>query len=304
MESPSIVIVGAGALGGALASALTRSGYAVDAVLSRTEESARRLAEQVGAGAFTDPARLPETLDWAFLCVPDDELASVAEMLGGTGLELAAHTSGRYPADQIAALAAQGIHIASFHPLQSFVPGVEAEWKGVPVALEGDERAVSRLEELARSLGARPFRIDASQKARYHLAASVASNFMVTLEALAFELFSSLGWSEEETRAFAAPLLETTLRRTLAQGPEAALSGPVVRGDRQTLIAHLETLRDERPDLLPAYAAMATETVRLAVGAERLELGRADALLDALHAYCASSLLIPSRDTGQDADGD
>ena len=197
-----------------------------------------------------------------------------------------AHTSGAKTAAALALLGEQGAATMSFHPLQTFAEDASPEaFTDVVVGLEGDDRAVAAGKTLARALGARPLRLTPEDKARYHAAAALASNGLVALLAVVEEVFSASN-RDPETPGSALNLVEPLIDQTLEnlhQGTlEGVLTGPVARGDEDTIRAHLDALTDETPHLVPLYAALSTEMVRVAVRGGHLSPAQADGLLDML----------------------
>jgi len=284
-DSAPTAIVGTGAVGTALARRLVDRGYPVQAVLSRTADDARVLADRVGAAVGTDQASaLPGAVRLVLLCVPDDAIEAAATALAEWREHpwertIVAHTSGARTAAALAPLAEQGAATLSFHPLQTFAPGTPPEvFEDVVVAVEGSDDAVLAGKGLARRLGARPVELSAADKARYHCAAALASNGLVALMGVVEEILASAG-VHEDAADLLAPLVEQTWANLDEGTPEGVLTGPVARGDRDTVAAHLSALRAETPHLVPLYAALSTEMARLAVRSGRLDEGSAEAVL-------------------------
>lgn len=297
-EKQEVAILGAGAVGTALGRRLVQRGYTVRAVVSRSERGAQRLAEAVGAPvASGSPGALPDAVRVVFCCVPDAAVEPVAEQLyllprSWSGC-LVAHTSGALTSDALAPLSVRGALTLSFHPMQSFPEDASPEaFDGIRVGLEGRPAAVEWGQAIAEDLGAHPLVLTPEEKARYHLAASVASNFFVTLHAMAGEVLGSVGVSRTQAREVLHPLVEGTWRNLGRRWPEEALTGPVARGDERTVRLHLEALAKHLPHLTPAYVALAMESVRVAVRGGHLSEGQAQRLLDLLHAA-----LEPHRDS-------
>ncbi len=289
MERPGAAIIGAGALGRALARRLAARGYRVEAVLSRTAVRARALAAQVKAPvASAALADLPSGVRLVFCCVPDDAVGAGARTLqtvrsdwSGTTV---AHTSGALTAAALYPLGEQGAALLSFHPLQTFTPASLPDvFEGIYVVLEGDAEAVALGVRVADDLGARSFTLAPEAKMRYHLAASMASNFFVTLMALVGEVLADAGIDRRQGAALMQPLVEGTWRNLARRLPEDALTGPIARGDRRTVAAHLDALADHLPHLIPVYAALGAEAVRVAVRSGQLAPDDAQRVLDTLH---------------------
>jgi predicted short-subunit dehydrogenase-like oxidoreductase (DUF2520 family) len=300
MPAPSnpspVAIVGAGAVGTALARGLVASGHRIEAVLSRTAASAQALADQVSAPvADSSWAALPTSVRLVWICVPDDAIASVASALAAVDhpwpTTIVAHTSGAKTAAALAPLGEQGAATMSFHPLQTFTddtaPGA---FEDIVVGLEGDDRAVAAGKTLARTLGARPVRLTPDEKARYHCAAALASNGLVALLAVVEEVLTASGTEPPSSAAkLVGPLIEQTWANLEQGTPEGALTGPVARGDEDTVRAHLDALADETPHLVPLYGALSTEMVRVAVRGGHLNAEQAETLLRTLREAAEST---------------
>lgn len=286
---PSVALVGAGALGRALAPALRAAGVRLDAVVSRTRADAEALAARIGAPTASDRlADLPVATPCVICCVPDDAITPVAAELAAAGGDWTGrtvlHTSGAHGAAALAPLAGRGAAVLSFHPLQTFPPGSTPDvFRGIFVALEGDDAALPLGRRLAEALGARHVTLAAEAKPRYHLAATMASNFLVTLMALVDEVLGDAGIDAADRGGLVRPLVDRTWANLQQGRPDDVLTGPVARGDAATVQTHLAALRTHLPHLLPVYAALAGETVRVATRGGRLAPSAAEALLDHLH---------------------
>ena len=186
--------------------------------------------------------------DLVLLCVPDDAIAGVASDIP-VG-RWVGHVSGATP------LAALEPHTRRFslHPLQTFTRARGPEQlDGAWAAVTGEtDEARGVATWLAETLGLRPFPLDDAARPLYHAGAAIASNYLVTLHAVASDLF----------RAAGAPLeaLVPLMRRTIDNGFE--LTGPIERGDWETVEAHRRAIRDARPDLEPLYDVLAEATAR------------------------------------------
>ena len=188
-----------------------------------------------------------EGAELVLICVPDTAIAEVARSLT-PGEAWIGHTSGA------TALAALAPHRRRFglHPLQTFTHSRGPEQlDGAFAAVSAEsEAARTRAFELARLLGLRPFELAEAARPLYHAGAAIASNYLVTLHRVAAELFAAAG----------APVaaLEPLMRRTIENGFE--LTGPIERGDWQTVEAHRAAIRAARPELEPLYDVLAEAT--------------------------------------------
>jgi predicted short-subunit dehydrogenase-like oxidoreductase (DUF2520 family) len=186
------------------------------------------------------------------------------------------HASGSMEPPSLDLLRAHGHLGGTFHPLLPLTDPTRAaeQLHRAWIGIDGDEgaRAISR--ELAAAIGARVLEIPVGGKARYHAAAVIASNFPIVLLAMAARVLTSAGVSDEAARGALGTLLTAAAENVRAAEPSAALTGPVARGDVETVRAHLEALADA-PDVLELYRAMSREALPLAASAgadrERLE---------------------------------
>lgn len=286
---PGVTIVGAGAVGRVLAERMHEAGYPLLGILSRTREHAEGLARTVGARVHSEKLHhLPPETRLVACCVPDGALAEVGLQLSRVShpweKTVVFHTSGALAAGVLHPLADEGARIFSFHPLQAITSESETSvLDGVYAGVEGGPAAAAVGIELAVNLGMRYLVLSAEDKPRYHLAASMASNFLVTLQALVQNVLLSLDVDRATAQEVMAPLIQGTLRNLGTSMPEDALTGPIARGDLETVHRHGLALRQHFPHLVPVYAALALETVTLAVRSSKLGAGRAEEMVDLLN---------------------
>jgi predicted short-subunit dehydrogenase-like oxidoreductase (DUF2520 family) len=258
---PSIAIVGAGKLGSTLALALRNARYRITEVVHRdlpeSQRNARALARQLRSRAVTfSGATLDAEIIW--LCVPDAAIANSARALAaGTSWKgkIALHSSGALPSSELRTLARRGAAIGSLHPMMTFVRGSSPDLRGLSFAVEGDRRAVQAARRIARDLGGRVFDIKSEAKALYHASGSFASPLTVTTLMLAEQAAGAAGLKPKEARTVLAPIIRRTIENYLKNGPEAAFSGPIARGDIVTVRRHLTELR-RLPAARAAYVAL------------------------------------------------
>jgi predicted short-subunit dehydrogenase-like oxidoreductase (DUF2520 family) len=159
-----------------------------------------------------------------------------------------------------------GATVASFYPMQTFAgEPTPTDWEGITVALEGGDADRARLAGLAAALGAHTLTLQSGQKALYHAAAVMLSNYTVAILGASARLWQALGF--ERTAAIEAllPLLRGTERNLTRHGLPGALTGPIARGDVGTIERHVRALDQWAPDLLPLYAALARPAIALAL---------------------------------------
>lgn len=239
-ESPrieAVTIVGRGRLGRAVARALRDAGIAVTGPTLRGEP--------------VPPA------DAVLLCVPDAEIAAAAEAVGGDSL--IGHMSGATPLD--------GSRVDfGVHPLQTFT-GTEgaAAFQGIGCAVAGrSPQSLAVARHLAYRLGMHPFVLDDDRRAAYHAAASLASNFVVTVLDASERVAAAAGLAPADARTLLAPLVWSTVRNWAADGPEVALTGPIVRGDALTVARQREAIASQSPEVLALFDALIESTRSLA----------------------------------------
>lgn len=278
---PRIGIVGAGRVGLALGIAFDRAGWPVVAVASRDATRRERFQQLVpGVHAHKAAAALLDAVELLFLCVPDDAIARLAGDLRLYGGQAIVHTSGALPASVLEPARAAGTSAASFHPLVAFAEAESAvaDLRGATVALEGDETLLVLLSELAEGIGAQPVRLPPGGKAGYHAAAVLAAGgFIGLLDAIA-EVARGAGLDEAGALAVYGPLIRQSLANAESLGIAASLTGPLARGDRGTVTAHLEAMRRLAPGAVDLYVAVAHREISLAEGKGDLPRERAQGL--------------------------
>lgn len=255
---PSVAVVGAGNLGSALAVSLRRAGYAIDVVVARSRgqslKKARALAKEVGARAVVGLAHVSGVV---WFCVPDAAIASVANgpQLDWKG-KVALHSSGALASDELRSLRERGAAVASVHPLMTFVKGSRPSLAGVPFAIEGDAAAVRRARRIVRDLGGSAYSIRKRDKSAYHAWGTFASPLFTALLATTERVAKLAGVSREEAQRRMIPILLQTLANYASFGAAGGFSGPIVRGDVETVRRHLDVLRDV-PAARDVYSALA-----------------------------------------------
>jgi len=284
-DPPVIGIVGAGAVGTALGVALSRGGWPVHAVASRDPARRERFRSLVeGARPFAEPTALVEEVELIIIAVPDDAIAAVAAGLRMYSGQAMVHTSGLLEPDVLQPAMAAGTQIGAFHPLVAFadLERAVAALHGATIAIEGDDQLAALLARMAEAVGGQAVRLAPGSKAAYHAAAVLAAGgFVALLDAIA-ELGRVAGLDEAGALAIYGPLIEQTLGNAKALGIRAALTGPMTRGDRGTLDAHLATLRRHAPDVVPLYAAAAEREIALAEARGALTPEAAESLRSSL----------------------
>lgn len=224
--------------------------------LGRATATALRAAEVQVSGPLGRGENIPSS-DVVLLCVPDTEIPAAAAAVEGTAA-FVGHMSGATPVD--------GVVDFGLHPLQTFTgdEGPEA-FRGIGCAVAGRTPAALEVAcELAGLLGAHTFPLEDGQRAGYHAAASIASNFTVTLLATAERIAATAGLAPDQARALLAPLVRTTVENWAARGPAGALTGPVARGDDRTVARQRDAIAASAPESLALFDALVDRTRALA----------------------------------------
>jgi len=260
-------IIGAGRVGGALALSLAEKGMRVAAIASRRDNTARALARRIAGAEAVSAEEVAKRCDWVFLTLPDAAVVAVASELPWRAGQAVVHTSGGLDLSALDPAAARDALPGAFHPLRAFAAGdLDAgAFAGITIGISAGPALSPQLEALAGSLGARALRIDGADRTLYHAAAVFASNYAVALLVAARRAWTLAGLPEAEARAALAPLLVGAAANAAAQPLERALSGPVVRGEAETIAHHLEKL-GRAPELADLYRALGAQLLDLPLG--------------------------------------
>ena len=275
VRKPTVAIVGAGSLATFLAVALHGAGFTITEIVTRDSPRSRRharaLAAKVGAQLVTaDSAALHATLLW--FCVPDRDIRVAASALAvhlaarasahkKNKICFALHSSGALSSRELDPLRKAGVAVASVHPLMTFVAGAHPSLTGVPFAMEGDHAATRVASRIVRHLGGESFSLPAARKPAYHAWATLTSPlllaFLVTLE----EAARAAGLTPQGARRKSLPIIQQTLANYSHLGPSRSFSGPLVRGDAETVAKHLAVLK-KHPGAREVYVALARAALR------------------------------------------
>lgn len=264
---PTIAIIGLGRVGIVLGRALASVGYDIRAVSSRHPAKAAVVAKEFRAAATT-PTEAARAADLTILAVSDDAIESVVMQLAaadavGTGRAVV-HVSGASPASILHAAAERGAIIGAFHPLAAIASADSTLPVGLTFAIEAPPPLHEILRRMALDLQGHPLALGPNDKTLYHASAVIASNYTVTLTALATRLLQHLGAAPDQALHALIPLMRTTLDNLEQQGLPGALTGPLVRGDVGTVRRHLVALDAAVPLVGELYRCLAHGTLPLA----------------------------------------
>lgn len=283
-----VSIIGAGRLGTALGAALSKKGFRLKALSCRTLRSAEESRKVIGEGkASVDNIQTARAGDIVFLCLPDEEISKVVKKLDGANIRWAEkyvfHCSGLLPSKILDPLKTKGASTASLHPIQSFADKrtPPEHFENIYFGVEGGKKALIKSRKIITELGGRSFIIKAENKALYHMACSIASNFLVVLLEMASSLLHQVGLQEEKAFQILLPLAEGTLHNVKEFDIQSSLTGPVMRGDRESIERHLEAL-SKSPLYRETYTQLALHALEMVKKEKKLSTQKIKALKELL----------------------
>jgi predicted short-subunit dehydrogenase-like oxidoreductase (DUF2520 family) len=227
-----------------------------------------------------------ERADLVLLTVPDDVLAGLVAGLAASGVpmegRLMAHASGRHGLAVLDPVTAKGALPLALHPVMTFSGRREdvAKMTGISFGVTAPAPLRPVAEVLVVEMGGEPVFIDDDKRGIYHAALASAANHLVTLVVQSAGMLRAAGVADPADML--GPLLSAALENALLLGP-GALTGPVARGDAETVAAHLAAIKATAPEALGAYLALARLTAEQALAARTLTAGDAERLLGVLH---------------------
>jgi predicted short-subunit dehydrogenase-like oxidoreductase (DUF2520 family) len=278
--------VGAGRVGAVVAAALRAAGHEISAAAGESAASRTRI-ETLLPGVHGDkPTAVARSCDLLLLTVPDDMLANVVSMLSASGAiragQYVVHTSGKHGVAVLEPAARLGARVLAMHPAMTFT-GTDLDLARLPGCIFG-VTAGEGTRELARSLvadlGGRVVRVEEDKRTLYHAGLAHGANHLVTLVTQAMDLLRASG--VDDPAGTLRPLLGAALENSLTYG-DAALTGPIVRGDVETVRAHVTEIAATSPATLESYVVMARATANAAVIDGRLLPIRAAKLVGILN---------------------
>ncbi len=253
--------VGAGKVGKTFGTYLSQNGHEVVGYYSKTYDHAIEASLSVKGVAYDSLEKLLQNVDVVLLTVTDQMIHEVSRELcslkGIENIKFVIHMSGALSSSVLERY--QGVSYASIHPMQAFANVEEAleQMPNTVFGLEGDDDAVSTFEVLLKNMGNEVIKLTEAQKVNYHLAAVIASNYLVTLVHLGLKQMNAIGIDENTGIKALLPLIKGTLANIEAFGTERSLTGPIARGDYKTVEAHLQAM-DKEAEALYKHLGRAT----------------------------------------------
>lgn len=271
LAGKNVTVLGAGKVGGAVASLLKQAGIRITAMTTRRGEPVSSTEARTGTPTTTDNAAAARAGDIVFVTTDDESIADVVDVVAAEGGfrpgQLVVHMSGALSLSALAPAQKEGALIGCIHPLQSFalVEGAQERMRGSVFGLtSGSPEAGTLLKALVEALGGSFVEVADEDKPLYHAAAVLASNYLVAIEDAAIRLLAQTGLDERTALRSLLPLARATLDNIESLGTTAALTGPIARGDHETVQSHLHALGRLSADELRLYRALGSCTLALA----------------------------------------
>ncbi|HTL34125.1 MAG TPA: DUF2520 domain-containing protein [Kofleriaceae bacterium] len=270
-RNPTTFLVGAGPVATALAGALRLAGVPVLGLWGRTPPAARAAGAAAGVAAFSSaPPDILLEAEVVILAVRDSGITDAAQTIVGTGLvgkrHVLLHCAGAAPAEEVLGPVRDKVGgIGTMHPLQAIADGRAAmrALKGTVFGVEGDELGKATASKLVTAMGGIVLALDQTQMASYHCAAALASNYIVSALDAAAQVLAGAGVSPNQALQALVPLAEGALKNVAAKGTAQGLTGPIRRGDVETIQRHLEAIAG-KPELVEIYRALARRALEIA----------------------------------------
>ena len=257
-------------MGKALVLALGQRGYPVTAVSSRSPKSAADLASLAsGCKAVESAQDVANSCDVVFITSPDDAISQIATQVRWRPEKGVVHCSGAHSLEVLEPAANQAAATGSFHPFQTFAciyttADAAERFQGAGVAIEGTGWIAKYLNELASDLGCKAVHIDPKDRALYHASAVMSCGYLAALLKDVVDIWEVMGVPREEALSMIMPIVNSTSGNVTTAGIDASVTGPVPRGDTDTVRRHLDALEARLPRLVPLYRCLALEGLAIA----------------------------------------
>lgn len=267
----SIGIIGLGKLGCSLAMGLKKEGFIISGLFSRTTDSVQFANDRLGTSFENNLIDTVKGSDIVFITVSDSSICYVAEEIasnfGEKSIEnkIFIHCSGAVSTSVLESLRQKGAYTASLHPMQTFADK-EMGWKGlygIYYGFEGCKVAYESVKPIVLAFKGKILNINKEDKPIYHAAACIASNYLATLTYITGRLLESIGFEFEDGIEALKPLMDKTKSNIDTLGPINALTGPISRGDIETVEGHIKTIKEKEPEILDVYKTLGMITVEI-----------------------------------------
>ena len=280
--------IGAGKVGTALAISLSNKGYPVVAVYDLNPEAADYFAQEVSGCKIANKTQdVANAADLVFITTVDDQINQIASDLKWRAGQMAVHCSGANSTALLEPAKEQGALVGVFHPGNSFADKKQAiqNIAGNTFDIEAEEPLLSTIKELVAALDGYWIEVKASDRPVYHVAIEMPSLFTMLLARTAVKMFAAMDIEEEKALNLVTSLMRVALRIMETLGTSTALTGPVDRGDTETVKKHIDGLRRVCPSVLPLYRELARQNIPFAIEHRSIDQKKADELKAILEQY-------------------
>lgn len=289
--SETVSWIGCGRVARTLANALRKSGYKIGVLYSLHKQNVKAAIKFIGAGEIgNDLSSAVNSGTFHFIATNDDAIPDVIrgivnEYPGSLENHYFFHTSGAISSDILEPLKQKGAEIGSIHPLQVFADPEKAleMLPGTYYAIEGTDRAMTAAIQMIDKLQGKLLLIPTGRKVLYHVAGVFAANYLTAVVSFALNLMEDIGEDREEAYQALLPLMVGALENIEELGIGQALTGPIARGDTETIRTHMKELRKVQPEILDAYAVLGREALAIALRAGRLSADKGRQLAELLN---------------------
>lgn len=266
----NISFIGAGKVGTSFGLYLKKNGIKIIGYKSKNLEDAKNSSLRTDGLAYQDLSTLVSDSDIIFITTNDDNIKVIKDdLIKEVNIQLrdkiVVHMSGSYSSDMIKELNQYGCYVYSMHPLQSFsdIDISVKKLKDTVFTIEGQEEKIHILKNVLDRTGNKYFEIDTNNKELYHVSACIVSNYLVTLIDLGLDFFKQIGINEDDGLDALMPLIDGTVDNIKRFGTKGALTGPIARGDLDTIRSHLSSIEANAPNNLLFYKLMALKTLNI-----------------------------------------
>ena len=267
LKSYRIGIVGAGALGGALAIALNKKGFCIIKIFSRSESSIRKLCSRLDDASLAKSVQeVSDNADIIFITTTDNAIKLSVESASWVKGQIVIHCSGVSGLDVLSKAKIDGASVGSMHPLQPFsdMDLGSKNLNNITFGIDGDKFAMDIISQLVNILDAISIRIDPRFRALYHLSGVMAGNLLLGMASSIADIWQKIGLSREDGAKALIPMMIQSCKNIIELGIPQSMAGPYVRGDYDTVKMHLESLHKSHPDILPMYVELAKISLKYA----------------------------------------
>ncbi|WDV46447.1 DUF2520 domain-containing protein [Clostridiaceae bacterium M8S5] len=283
-----IGFIGAGKVGTSIGQYLNNNGVKINGYYSRTEASAKKAAFLSNSTYYSQLNQLINDSRYIMITTPDDVISTIASQLLSINTcwknKLVCHTSGAHPSTLLHSLSSLGATIASLHPMLSFANIQKAVelLEHTPLTLEGSGDLMYDFNNMLKSACLQTHEIKTEQKALYHCAACIVSNYLVTVLEIGTECLIKAGFDSESASNLIKPLINGTTNNYFTHGSKA-LTGPLARGDVNTIKTHLEAISKEDSLLENIYRLLGIRTLQVCKKQNNLDEYTLNNLKEVLH---------------------